>query len=123
MENLGCLSKVSKVPFELVECVVCSEAGTRLDQVYWATVIPEPCAKAVSPYVDALHGKLCSFPDWASQLRSHDLDICKSCIAAYIATQIEDNKITNIRCPDLDCDREFTFSEIQSLACADVFKR
>ncbi len=53
----------------------------------------------------------------------HEINICRSCLAASISSQSETRPWTRIRCPAFTCEAPLTYEDIQEFAEPQVFAR
>ncbi|KAH8681778.1 hypothetical protein BX600DRAFT_447295 [Xylariales sp. PMI_506] len=102
-------------------CIVCDERYIQFDYKYHQ----QSWVRATKGFGTDWTWRILSFPaDQVLPNCHHDNNICRDCLAKYIATQLETQghgAVDNISCPELDCGRKYTHGEIQSLASPESF--
>jgi hypothetical protein len=107
------------------ECAVCAERlidvtdGTPEDEARWAAAtsgFPGDWTRLVRSFPSPSSLSVCN--------RNHDLDICHTCLAQHIATQLESRGRAGseqLTCPSPGCGHAYSHDEIRMLASPETF--
>ncbi|KAM0818211.1 putative RING-type domain-containing protein [Seiridium cardinale] len=101
-------------------CLVCDETYSELN-----TGNLENWYKIIKGFGGEWTWRIMAFPT-AEILAGcqHDHDICRSCLAQYVTTQVESqghSVVENVTCPTPDCQHKFTHAEVRSIATPETF--
>jgi hypothetical protein len=97
-------------------CLICCEEST--------TDALQHLINTHGSYIRGLVINTSDYPIASPSRCQHCFDVCDTCIATHIATQIDEGNLDRIRCPQYPrCHRVFTYEEIREFATLDTFAR
>ena len=104
----------------LRDCESCCEEQMAVDHVHATKLLS--LKEDDSDDIRELMRAFSDFPTKLSQACEHTSSLCKTCTATHISTQVADNNITHIQCPQVECQHTLGYEEIKSLASEETFQ-
>lgn len=95
---------------------MCAEEKFEIDDGSWSQW-NQACAGNRGPWM----WTIMQYPHSKHQQCSHTLDVCRLCMAKYIAVHLENGTFEQITCPQ--CERDLSFDEIKDLCPEETFKK
>jgi hypothetical protein len=101
------------------DCIICTESLYEIDfesDEQWM----ESCQEFAGDWTS----KILTFPSRVTFQCSHDINICRDCLAKHLATKLEDQgrrAFQRLDCPE--CSRYLEYSEIKLYASAETFQK
>ena len=107
------LFKRQKIP---KECIVCTEEKFEIDYGSW-----EQWSQAYANFSGPWTWTVLEYPISQNQQCTHQLDVCRLCVAKHISISLDNGNFERIMCPQ--CDRMFAYSELKKLCHENTFRK